>query len=61
MTLLPFQPKDVVVYLGEAATVVSVRGDRIAVETSDRQTYVTTDAALRTMQPPAPKVKDSLA
>lgn len=61
MTLLPFQPKDVVVYLGEAAAVTEVRGDRIVVETSDGMPHITTEKWLRAMQPPVPRAKDNLA
>jgi hypothetical protein len=49
MSILPFQPSDVVIWFDEAATVVLVRGDRIAIETSDSQVHITTEAALRVM------------
>jgi len=63
MTLLPFQQSDVVVWLGEAAAVVSVRGERIVIETSDRMTHITTQEVLRGMQPVlvAPRLTDNLA
>jgi hypothetical protein len=45
MSLLPFQRDDVVRWRGE------VRGDLIVVETIDGVLHLTTDAALRGMQP----------
>ena len=51
MTILPFQPSDVVVWLGEAATVTEVRGDRIVVRTADGMPHITSEEILRGMQP----------
>ena len=61
VTLLPFQPKDDVLWNGEKAVVTEVRGDRIAVETSDGIPHITTEKWLRAMQPLVPKVGDNLA
>lgn len=51
MTLLPFQRGDVVRWRGEEAVVREVRGDLIVVETIDGVLHLTTEGALRAMQP----------
>lgn len=63
MTILPFQQSDVVVWFNEAATVTSVRGDRIVIETMDGMSHITTEAALRAMMSAylPPRVKDNLS
>lgn len=53
MTLLPFQRGDEVRWRGDAAAVREVRGDLIVVETVDGVLHLTTEGALRAMQPVA--------
>lgn len=50
-SLLPFQQSDLVSWRGEAAFILELRGDRVVVETVDGILHITTDAALRAMQP----------
>ena len=51
MTLLPFQSGDIVRWCdGQAAKVLEIRGDRIAIEVEDGTLHITTDVSLRAMQ-----------
>ena len=51
VTLLPFQRGDEVCWRGEVGRVLEVRGDLVVVETLDGVLHLTTDGALRAMQP----------
>lgn len=53
MTILPFQPSDVIRYQQQAGVVVEVKGDRVVVLTADGMTRITNEVALRAMQPVA--------
>lgn len=52
MTLLPYQPDDVVQWIGQLAIVMEVRGDRVVLQTDDGMTRITTQDKLREHQRP---------
>lgn len=52
MTILPFQPDDVVQWAGQLGIIDEVRGDRVVVRTDDGMAHITTQEALRQMQLP---------
>lgn len=52
MTILPFQPDDVVRWSGQLAIVMEVKGDRVVIQSDDGMLHITTQDRLREKQRP---------